>query len=479
MQYTPTLAPRTVAPNRTTAMRPPAEAPALDAQALLAVQAALVEPRSLHEAGASLARAVKARLGFDRVAVAVERIGDAQPRLVGSDDSAPTALANDRVEAAVLEAVDQRATLLFPETRTGQHPRIVLAHRALIDGRQGSVCTVPLVVAGRVIGAVCAERDRPVDDADIALLEAACAIAAPWLDLMRLNEQPFASRVMRSVSVRVERLTASTHLRLQLGLGAAALALLAAAVVPVDWRIGGHARLEGEFQRVLTAPADGFVQAVHARPGDVVKAGQPLLDLAEQDLQLEKRRWESQRSQFENATVAANARADRAQLVINQSKAAEAQAQLELVDMKLARSRISAPFDGVVVQGDLSQSLGAPVAQGAELVTVAPRDRFRVMVEVDERDIEAVAVGQHGTLALSALPWNTLPIEVVRISPIATAVEGRNVFEVEAALLGKPGDLRPGLQGSAHIVAGEQPLLRALTHRLSSWVKLAWWEWLG
>jgi RND family efflux transporter MFP subunit len=330
-----------------------------------------------------------------------------------------------------------------------------------------------------VIGALCAERDRPIDASDVAMLEAAAAAAAPCLALMRLNEQPLATRLMQAMSSRTAGLASPTHLRLQLGLGAAALALLAAAVVPVDWRIGGHARLEGEFQRVLTAPADGFVQAVHARPGDVVKAGQPLLDLAEQDLQLEKRRWESQRSQFENATVAANARADRAQLVINQSKAAEAQAQLELVDMKLARSRIAAPFDGVVVQGDLSQSLGAPVAQGAELVTVAPRDRFRVMVEVDERDIEAVAVGQHGTLALSALPWNTLPIEVVRISPIATAVEGRNVFEVEAALRAQPGDLRPGLQGSAHIVAGERPLLKALTHRLTGWVGLAWWEWLG
>ncbi|MDB5820227.1 MAG: hypothetical protein JWQ11_3867 [Rhizobacter sp.] len=450
-----------------------------DARTLLAVQAAWLDQHTLASVGAALARTLKTRLMFDRVGVAVERIGQAQPELVGLSDEAATAAVRERIEAAVLEAIDQRATLLVPETRTGQHPRITLAHRALVDGRSGSVCTVPLVAAGHVIGAICAERDRPIDAADIATLESVAATASPYVALMRLNEQPLHSRLAHLVSKRASLLTAPTHLRLQLGLGAAALALLAAAVVPVDWRIGGHARLEGEFQRVLTAPADGFVQAVHARPGDVVTAGQPLLDLAEQDLQLEKRRWESQRSQFENATVAANARADRAQLVINQSKAAEAQAQLELVDMKLARSRISAPFDGVVIKGDLSQSLGAAVAQGAELITVAPRDRFRVMVEVDERDIDAVAIGQSGTLALSALPWNTLPIRVVRISPIANAVEGRNVFEVEAALLGQPAELRPGLQGSAHIVAGEQPLLRALTHRLTGWVKLAWWEWLG
>ena len=59
------------------------------------------------------------------------------------------------------------------------------------------------------------------------------------------------------------------------------------------------------MQRVLVAPADGFLKRVHARPGDSVQAGQTLIELAEQDLQLEKIRWQSQRAQFENAFSAA------------------------------------------------------------------------------------------------------------------------------------------------------------------------------
>jgi multidrug resistance efflux pump len=182
----------------------------------------------------------------------------------------------------------------------------------------------------------------------------------------------------------------------------------------------------------------------------VVKAGQVLVELADQDLLLEQQRWQSALAQHDNAYAAANAHADRAQQVIHQSRAAEAQAQLELVQLRLERGRIDAPFDAVVVQGDLSQQLGAPLSQGAELMTLAPQGQFRVIVEVDERDIAAVAVGQPGTLALSALPWDTLPIRVSRITPMATALEGRNVYEVEAELKAPGGALRPGLQGSAH-----------------------------
>ena len=293
---------------------------------------------------------------------------------------------------------------------------------------------------------------------------------------MRLNQRSLAERLRDAA----RHAWADHGRRRARRIGIAAAVLLAVlALLPLQWQIGGRARLEGEVQRLLVAPADGFLRQVHARPGDTVKAGQVLVELADQDLQLEQQRWQSTLAQHENAYATANAHADRAQQVIHQSRAAEAEAQLALVQMKLERGRIEAPFDGLVVQGDLSQSLGAPLAQGAELLTLAPQGRFRVIVEVDERDIAQVAVDQQGSLALSALPWDTLPIRVARITPVATPLEGRNVFEVEAALLAPGAQLRPGLQGSAHIVVGRRPWLFGASHRVVDGARRLWWEWWG
>jgi hypothetical protein len=112
-------------------------------------------------------------------------------------------------------------------------------------------------------------------------------------------------------------------------------------------------------------------------------------------------------------------------------------------------------------------------------MTLAPSDRFRVIVEVDERDIAQVVVGRSGTVALTALPWQALPLQVTRISPVARAVEGRNVFEVEAALLQRPADLRPGLQGHAQIAAGRAANGWRWTRRLVEAARLALWSWWG
>lgn len=454
-----------------------ADAPSLVAAAV-DLHAVLLSQTRTEPAAAAWVRALAARGGFDRATLAL--LDRDELKLLALSDAAPADLppmAADALRAALAEALDQSASLLWPEPRTGALPRILLAQQRLLGGRPGAVASVPLVAGGQAIGALGVERaTHPISAAELDSLEHLACLAAPVLHLMQLNQRSPWLRLQdtwhawRSAPERVGQRWAVAAVG-----GLLALGLL----WPLNWHIGGHARLEGAVQRVLVAPADGFLRQVHARPGQTVKAGQLLVELADQDLLLEQQRWQSQLAQYDNATAAANARADRTQQVIQQSRAAEAEAQLELVQVKLARGRIEAPFDGLVIQGDLTQSLGAPLAQGAELMTVAPMDRFRVIVEVDERDIAAIAPGQTGTLALSARPWGTLPLRVTRLSPMATAVDGRNVFEVEAELLARDADLRPGLQGTAQLLAGQRPLLLNWGRRLVDGLRLAWWGWWG
>jgi RND family efflux transporter MFP subunit len=258
-----------------------------------------------------------------------------------------------------------------------------------------------------------------------------------------------------------------------LGIVAAAAA---AAVVPVSYHVGAPARLEGSVQRIVASPIDGFLEQVNVRPGDRVRANEVIAELALRDLQAERAKRQSELAQHENLYGAALARADRTQLVIHHAKAAEAQAQLTLVEHQLQRARIRAPFDGVVIKGDLSQSLGAPVQRGEVLMTLAPDERFRVIIEVDERDIARVRPGQRGRLALAAAPGETLGFHVSRILPVAVASDGRNFFEVEAVFDDEGNSLRPGLRGVAKIGVGQHSLLWIATHRVVEWLHLAVWS---
>ena len=156
----------------------------------------------------------------------------------------------------------------------------------------------------------------------------------------------------------------------------------------------------------------------------------------------------------------------------------QAQAQLSLVEEKLARATLAAPFDGIVVSGDLSQLLGTPVEQGKVLFEIAPLDAYRVILKVDERDIAFLEPGQHGQLALSGLPHDLLPFTVKQITPVSVAEEGRNFFRVEARMEGSLERLRPGMEGIGKVSIGERRLIWIWTHSLMDWVNLSLWHWL-
>jgi multidrug resistance efflux pump len=386
--------------------------------------------------------------------------------------------------AAMDESLEQAVAIVEPAHPNGGHgdgDAIRLGHAALCRAGGACVATVPLGCAGEPIGAVCLERhaDAPFRADELVRLQATLELAAPLLALLQRAEEALHRRLRRRTWQAVQALRQPERRMHRRALGAAALALLAAAALPLQHDVAGRARIEGATQRVLVAPTDGFVKVAHARPGDRVSGGAALVELMEQDLQLERERWASQLAQHENAYAAAMAKADRGQAAVAMARADEAQAQLALLDAQLGRSRITAPFDGIVIEGDLSRSVGAPVRQGDALLTLAAGNDFRVIVEIDETEIPSVRAGQRGVLSVSGLPWGGHPVQVERIGPLARAVDGRNVFEVEARLLETDAALRPGLLGRAEIAVGRWPPLWVWAGRAADRLRLAWWRWLG
>jgi RND family efflux transporter MFP subunit len=443
---------------------------------LLQLQALLLGPQPLAQAASALASELAGTLDFERVSLGLlQHAGLSVIALSHGAQFEPRQGLIQALAGAMQEAIDQGASIAYPLSPEAP-PRIVQAHAALAAQGPGVLLSVPLVSAGEPIGALCFERSAPIGAESVHTIEQLACVLAPLIELKQCAEQPWHARAREGLRAwwggRSQRAR-----RLAWGAGLGALLLLAC--VPVSHRIGAPARLEGAVQRVLAAPTDGYLHAAHVRPGDAVSAGQLLVELAQQDLLLQARRWEAELNQHENSAAAALARADRAQYALAQARAAEASAQLELTRAQLTRSQLTAPIDGIVIKGDLSQSLGAPVQRGEVLLTLAPREAFRLMIEVDERDIGAVALGQRGQLALSALPGERLDFTVRRITPVALTHDGRNAFEVEAAFDHPPAGLRPGLEGVAKIDAGTQSLAWITTHRLGEWLTLKVWRWAG
>jgi multidrug efflux pump subunit AcrA (membrane-fusion protein) len=467
------------------------------AAATLALYAQVLDASTLSAAVHRLVAALAQSEGLTRVAFGLHQHQRTRVLALSHADlaDAPADLLQ-ALQGAMDEAIDQALPVAWPvldlQRRGGVAELIRLEHQALarlwggVGGAGGAVASVPLGQGGAVLGAVCLQREAgpPFTPRELARLAAQLQLATPALRWMQQAAAPWHQRVWDDLQRARHSLRQPERRVLRLGLIVAGLALAGLALVPLPQSVSGRARIEGGQQRVVVAPADGFVKVAHVRPGDQVRAGAPLLDLLEQDLQLEKDKWTSQLAQHENAYAAAMARSERLAAATAAARISEAQSQLALVAGQLQRGRLVAPFDALVIQGDLSQAMGAPVRQGDTLLTLASTGTHRVIVDIDETDIAAVRPGQAGALALSSLPWQGQTLVVERIAPLARAVDGRNVFEVEARLAAprdgqQPGHLRPGLLGRAELVVGQAPPLLVWLGQAANRLRLAWWAWLG
>ncbi len=149
-----------------------------------------------------------------------------------------------------------------------------------------------------------------------------------------------------------------------------------------------------------------------------------------------------------------------------------------MVESKLQRTRLKAPFDGLVVSGDLSQRLGSSVGQGELLFEVSPLDNYRIILWIDEHRMLDITEGQQGKLVLNSLPEQSFSFTLSSVTPVTEARDGGNYFRVEAELLDPSPVLRPGMGGVAKVEVDERRLIWVWTYPLIQWFKLKFWAWL-
>ena len=219
----------------------------------------------------------------------------------------------------------------------------------------------------------------------------------------------------------------------------------------------------------LAPPAGGQIAQLRVKKGQRVAAGQPLLELWNDDLQAQERLAQEQLKtsiarEREACTIAETAQRDagRAQQLheknfisqeaveraISEAKARQAACDTARSEIEQGRSRITvaraglermvlrAPFDGIVadISGELGEYAtpsppGIPTPPAIDLID----DRcLFVSAPIDEVDAAAVRIGQSSRITLDAIKGKSFPGKVKRIAPYVVDIEKQaRTVEVE------------------------------------------------
>ncbi len=453
---------------------------------VLGVVAVALRHKKFQQSLFDVANELRPRFECDRVAIGLA--DDAHVKVIALSEAATFEKNTPLVKAyaAAMEEAYDDGKFVYEKVIQGassetDNPQINHKHLALLNvSGANHVLSVPLTQGSEGVGVLTLEKSEEsgFEQADIEWLDAFGALLAPVIVQRRAAERSSIGRFRSECKAFLEKLFGPGHLVLKTTASAAFLSIAILALVHIDYRVPAKTVIEGEVQRVAAAPFEGFIGASFVRAGDTVRKGQALAQLDDRELKIEQARWSSERDQYQNKLREAMANHDLTAVQVVGAQLRQADAQLALVTEKIERAHLVAPYDGLVVSGDLSQQIGSPVESGKKLFEIAPLASYRVVLQVDEREIRHIQVGQKGRLVMTGIAGNAMPITVVKVTPVATAQEGKNFFRVEAKLGEASARLRPGMEGVGKIEVGSHSLWWILTHSFTDWLRLALWEWL-
>jgi HlyD family secretion protein len=256
----------------------------------------------------------------------------------------------------------------------------------------------------------------------------------------------------------------------------------------------GH--LAYEEQVLLSPEVIGKVSTIHVKEGQLVKAGDPLLELDDQtyradvaqqqaavhqqriNIEQQQLNLKNQESQYkrklelhrmkmmaDSAIDDARFALDTAKMDLRNSSARlqQAEAVLKQSTERLAKTKVRAPISGTITSMDIKVGETAVASQvsiaGSSLMTIANTASMITEVNVDETDIAKIAVGQEVAIHTAAFPDVPLKGQVYEIplSPKA-APQGNasaalsRTYSIKVKLVDTKGlALRPGLTCRAEI----------------------------
>jgi len=215
--------------------------------------------------------------------------------------------------------------------------------------------------------------------------------------------------------------------------------------------------LEASEAITVTGEIDGIIVAIPFREGGRLAAGELIARLDDAQLKAEAQRASALRDQFHSSW-------QRVKSIVDQGAGAPqdlddalaalkvAEANLALAETRLAKTRITAPFDGLA--GKRRVSKGAFLRAGSPITTLAQIDRLRVAFAVPERILSSLHVGAEVSVTTTAFPGQVLIGTIDVIEPQLDPLT-RNVSVL--ALVDNPEELlRPGMSASVEVVLSQR-----------------------
>ena len=383
------------------------------------------------------------------------------------------------IESALTPAVIQGHEVWWPAPDNNLLDTQGLANFAHETGFEKLVA-IPVRDAQGITHAVLLLAFEPTlaEEPSLNHLQLSLELIQPRLSDLRMRSLGAGQRLKHRFSALSERIFGPEHAALKLATVLIAGTLIYIALGSWHYRVDASAQLSTESTRLISAQFDGRIEQVHATAGDLVKEGALLVTLDKRDLEQQQNELTAEISKAQTEVNKNRADGHLAETEIAQARLDQSLAKAKRIENYLQQALSKAPFEGVIVEGERKDLLGAPVKKGDRIFKLAKIEGLYMTLMVTEKEMRHIRPNATGEVTLLSHTDHNIPIRINSVIPVAQ-VKGQegNQFMITAELLEPPQAWwRPGMTGLARINVGDKNIAWILTHRVVDNLRLLlWW----
>jgi len=238
----------------------------------------------------------------------------------------------------------------------------------------------------------------------------------------------------------------------------------AEALLDTLWiRVTAAGQAEAFRRTAVTAQLEGWVEGVPVRENQQVSRGSlvAVIDSTEYALRMDQARADLLTAQadfqqmvlFDDEIEDEAVREERRRVARSRSGVDQREVELRRAELELARTRVTAPFEGRVANVRVVQ--GQYVTPGTELVTVVDLDPIKVEVQVLESELAFLSAGRNAQVTFAAYPGERFTGRIETINPVVDP-ETRT-GRVTVLLQNRDGRVKPGMYAEVSLDAEALP----------------------
>ena len=262
----------------------------------------------------------------------------------------------------------------------------------------------------------------------------------------QLYQQVPLSGFLKPLLERRQRLAAIPLQRRRAWAIAAAITLVLLFIVPWSIRVAGPTRILPGRRVAVTAEVEGAIRSVERREGDIVRAGDVIAVLQEDDYQAALAHADAAFRIAESNVARYRQENDVSAMSQALAQRDENALRMALARENLSRARLKAPAAGVILTPHLEDRIGQVLAKGAEFCVLADVATVTAEVAVPEADASLLKRGQQVALKLNPYPTRVFRGLVTRIGA-EIHQEGEERFVIAESQVENPDGAAQGGDG--------------------------------